>query len=86
MEPLEQRGAIRFLLYLLRKKQKVAISDALQDLNVGQSALYTAIDKLAKANLIKENKDSNFPFPRTFSLSDKGERIAKKLEEIESYF
>ena len=81
MKALEQEGAIEFLLYL-HKKEKVKVSDALRDLDVGQSALYTALNKLMKAGLITETKGERFPFPRFFTLTDKGMEIAKHLVEI----
>lgn len=86
MESLEQKGAIRFLIYLVGKGDKVDITNALQDLDVGQSALYTAIEKLVKAGLISEVRSDSFPFPRRFSLTVKGENIARKLAEIENNF
>jgi len=81
MRALEQEGAIEFLLYL-HKKEKVKVSDALHDLEVGQSALYTALNKLMKAGLITETKSERFPFPRFFTLTDKGRRVAEHLVEI----
>ena len=82
MKVLQQVGAIEFLLYLL-KKEKVKVSDALRDLEVGQVALYNALDKLIKADLISERRGDRFPFPRFFILTDKGRRVAEHLVEIE---
>ncbi|RLI99417.1 MAG: hypothetical protein DRP08_07190 [Candidatus Aenigmatarchaeota archaeon] len=82
MKALEQEGAIEFLLYLYRK-EKAKVSEALHDLEVGQSAFYTTLRKLMNAGLIIETRGERFPFPRFFTLSDKGRRVAEHLAEIE---
>jgi len=82
MKALEQKGSTEFLLYLFNKK-KVKVSDALRDLNVGQSALYSVLKKLKDANLIAEERSDRFPFTRIFVLTEKGQRVAEHLAEIE---
>jgi len=52
-------------------------------LDVGQSAFYTTLRKLMNAGLIIETRGERFPFPRFFTLSDKGRRITEHLIEIE---
>jgi len=82
MKALEQEGAITFMIYLF-KRNKVNISTALKDLEIGQSALYTTLRKLLQANLIAEVKEDRFPFSRFFVLTDKGRKVAEHLVEVE---
>ena len=41
------------------------------------------LKKLMNAGLIIETRDESFLFPRFFTLSDKGRRVAGHLAEIE---
>ena len=50
----------------------------------GQRGTYTAIRKLLKLGLIKERKGEAFPYPRLFSLTETGKRVAENLTLIEA--
>jgi|GEM_PF-3044339 len=50
----------------------------------GQRGAYTGIEKLLELGLIRERKGENFPYPRLFSLTDPGKKVAKDLTTIEA--
>ncbi|HDI07133.1 MAG TPA: hypothetical protein ENF76_02075 [Candidatus Bathyarchaeota archaeon] len=79
---LEQTSALRILAYLKTKK-KASRTDLRRNINASTSALYNALAKLKRLNLIKEESQETFPFTVKVSLTSKGEKIAEHVEEIE---
>ncbi|MEM3580933.1 MAG: winged helix DNA-binding protein [Candidatus Bathyarchaeia archaeon] len=82
MEPLEQTGSIRILLFL-SKKGATTLTEIKDNVNCSLSAIYNALRKLKDAGLIQEELEKEFPRRRLVSLTDKGRKVAEKLEEIE---
>jgi len=80
-EALEQKGAIDLLVYLL-SHGKANVTTLIQELPAGQTATYSAIRKLEKAELIVENRQAGVPGSRMFYLTEKGTFVAKKLKEM----
>jgi len=82
MESLEQTGSIRIMLFL-NKKGAVTLTDIKGGVNCSLSAIYNALRKLRDAGLIQEELEETFPRRRLISLTEKGRKVAEKLEEIE---
>ncbi|MCX8181648.1 MAG: helix-turn-helix transcriptional regulator [Candidatus Methanomethyliaceae archaeon] len=82
LELLEQTSACRVLVYLSRNN-KSAVSDILNKGDFSQTSLYNALRKLKDAGLIQEELENEFPRRRLISLTEKGRKVAEKLEEIE---
>ncbi|MEM2079418.1 MAG: helix-turn-helix transcriptional regulator [Nitrososphaerota archaeon] len=82
LELLEQTSACRVLVYL-SKNDKCTVSDILNKGDFSQTSLYNALRKLKDAGLIQEELEKEFPRRRLISLTDKGRKVAEKLEEIE---
>ncbi|MEM3390464.1 MAG: winged helix DNA-binding protein [Thermoproteota archaeon] len=82
MEPLEQTDSIRIFLFL-SKKGATTLTEIKDNVNYSLSAIYNALRKLKDAGLIQEELEKEFPRRRLISLTDKGRKVAEKLEEIE---
>ena len=82
LELLEQTSACRALVYLL-KNNRSTISEILNKGDFSQTSLYNALRKLRDAGLIQEELEQEFPRRRLISLTEKGKKVAEKLEEIE---
>lgn len=82
LDLLEQTSACRVLVYLLKSKSST-VSDILNKGNFSQTSLYNALRKLKDAGLIQEELEQEFPRRRLISLTEKGRKVAEKLEEIE---
>ena len=82
MESLEQTGSIRIMLFL-NKKGAATLTDIKDGVNCSLSAIYNALRKLRDAGLIQEELEQEFPRRRLISLTEKGKKVAEKLEEIE---
>jgi predicted transcriptional regulator len=78
---LVQTGAIELLLYLRGRKQ-VKWTELLRKAGPSQSALEKARDLLLKEELIYE-EDLIEPLRRTFSLTEKGQKVAEYLSMID---
>lgn len=78
---LQQTGAVELILYLKGKKQ-VKWTDALREIEASQSALEKARDLFLKEELIYE-VDLIEPMRRTFTLTEKGQKVADHLTEID---
>jgi len=79
---LEQTSALRILAYL-KKKHEASRTDLRRNIDASTSALYNALKKLKNLNLIKEETQKTFPFTVKVSLTQKGEKIAQHVTEIE---
>lgn len=82
MEALEQTGSIRIML-LLNNKGGLTLTDIKDNVSCSLSAVYNALRKLKDAGLIEEEFEEDFPRRRLISLTEKGKKVAEKLEEIE---
>jgi DNA-binding MarR family transcriptional regulator len=82
LEVFEQRSACRLLVYLFRKGAS-PVSDIITKGDFSQTSLYNAFRKLEKADLIKEAVEGTFPRRRLISLTEKGRKVARLMEEAE---
>ena len=78
---LQQTGAIELILYLRGRKQ-VKWTEALRKVEASQGALEKSRDLLLEEGLIYE-EDLIEPMRRTFTLSEKGQKVADHLAEID---
>jgi DNA-binding HxlR family transcriptional regulator len=79
---LEQTSALQILQFLL-SGQPATRTDLKENIDSSQQAIYNAISVLRKANLVTEKAEDKFPFRVTISLTDKGQKIAQYLVEID---
>jgi Fe2+ or Zn2+ uptake regulation protein len=80
---LEQKGGIKILLYLA-EHGKTGSTELLHQLHaqkVGQRAYYTALNRLLKVGLIKEERSGD-SYTRDLSVTDTGQNVAMHLREI----
>lgn len=86
MQPIDKldegKATLRILLYLYRKGQ-TKLTTIIQDMPIGQKAVYTALNTLRELALLKEETSQDFPFTRKFKLTPKGEKIAQQIVQIE---
>jgi len=80
---LAQRGCTHILLYLL-DEETAMVSQLVRRLPITQDPIYKALPILVSLGLIKEKLEAKFPRRRMFSLTEKGRRVAEKLNEIEA--
>jgi len=80
---LEKATAIQILLFLQSNKEKGVLATQLIDgVDGGPHTIYSAVRLLLGEVLIQEEWKIN-PRRRVFTLTEKGEKIAEKLAEIE---
>lgn len=83
MEALEQTGSIQILLFL-DKSEAATLTDLKDGVNCSLSAVYNALRKLKDAGLIEERMEDTFPRRRLISLTEKGRKVAGKLNACTS--
>ncbi|HVP41002.1 MAG TPA: winged helix-turn-helix transcriptional regulator [Candidatus Krumholzibacteriaceae bacterium] len=87
MQPIDKldegKATLRILLYLHRKGQ-IKLTAIIQDMPIGQKAVYTALNTLRELTLLTEETSREFPFTRKFKLTPKGEKIAQQIAQIEN--
>ena len=86
MDPLKvlekQSGFLRLLVYLSDKKEK-ALTEILDETDIPVHQLYSSIEKAKELDLVKTRIDSKKYPPRNLvSLTVKGRKFSKKLEEL----
>ncbi len=88
IQALEQKTSIQILLYLLSKKdQKDNVTSIFRSgvIKGGQTAMYTALNKLEEAGLVKSHQWAERTL-RLISLTPEGEKIAQQIERIISNY
>ncbi|UJG39993.1 MAG: winged helix-turn-helix transcriptional regulator [Candidatus Heimdallarchaeum aukensis] len=79
---LEQKGALRILLYLLSEK-KAMITQLIDNIpGIAQTSVYTSLNKLLVLELIEEEYLPPYN-KRVFSLTEKGTKVAEFIQEIQ---
>ena len=86
MDPLKvlekQSGFLRLLVYLSDKKEK-PLTEILDETDIPVHQLYSSIEKAKELDLVKTRMDSKRYPPRNLvSLTAKGKRFSKKLDEL----
>lgn len=82
IEVLEHTRTVRFLVFL-HKRGSVPVSHIRWQIKGGQKTIYDIIKRLSGASLIREEIEEEFPWRRVIKLTEKGVRVARKLEEIQ---
>ena len=84
MKILEKAGSIEILISLLKQKGKMYITELKKEIGKGSmSTLNMRLLELKNQGLIKDEQESKFGGRRYIWLTEKGEKIAKHLLEIE---
>jgi DNA-binding HxlR family transcriptional regulator len=84
MEILEKAGSTDILISLLKNKEKMYVTELKKEIGKGSmSTLNMRILELKNRGLIKDEQESKFGGRRYIWLTDKGEKIAKHLLDIE---
>jgi len=78
----ETEAALRVLLTLY-KEGPLPRTKLIEKAPVGKQAIYTALQTLWRLKLAEEKRSKGFPGTVLDELTEKGERIAKKVLEIE---
>ena len=79
---LQKTGVLEILFYLHTHK-KASRTDLRDNIHAVLETLYkTSLPTLKQLGLIRETKNSKFPFTVEIVLTRKGEEIAKKVVEI----
>jgi DNA-binding MarR family transcriptional regulator len=86
MDPLKvlekQSGFLRLLVYLSDKREKT-VTEILDETDIPVHQLYSSIEKAKELNLVRTRVDSSKYPPRNLvSLTAKGNRFSRKLEEL----
>ncbi|RLG40324.1 MAG: conjugal transfer protein [Thermoproteota archaeon] len=82
LDALEQTALPRILVYLL-KKGKASRTDLKNNIDASQQAIYNSLPILKRYGLIEEISETVFPRRKLITLTDKGQRVAEHLVEIE---
>lgn len=86
MDPLKvlekQSGFLRLLVYLSDKKEKT-LTEILDETDIPVHQLYASIEKAKELGLVKTRVDrGKYPARNLVSISTKGGKVAKKLDEV----
>ncbi|MFO7677456.1 MAG: winged helix-turn-helix transcriptional regulator [Thermoplasmatota archaeon] len=85
MEILEKAGSTDILILLTKHKGKMYLTKLHEDLGKGSmSTLNMRLLELKNQGLIKDEQESKFGGRRYIWLTEKGEKIAKHLLDIEN--
>jgi DNA-binding MarR family transcriptional regulator len=74
--------ASRILIVLLRNGE-LLMSDIIVKAKLSRQAVFNNVRDLLEAGLVTEKREEGFPPRRLISLTEKGRKVAEKLEEIE---
>ena len=84
IEILEKAGSTDILILLTRHKGKMYLTKLHEDIGKGSmSTLNMRLLELKNQGLIKDEQESKFGGRRNIWLTEKGEKIAKHLLDIE---
>jgi DNA-binding HxlR family transcriptional regulator len=84
MEILEKAGSTDILILITKHKGKMYLTKLHEDLGKGSmSTLNMRLLELKNQGLIKDEQESKFGGRRNIWLTEKGEKIAKHLLDIE---
>ncbi|MCL4429498.1 MAG: hypothetical protein M1540_07050 [Candidatus Bathyarchaeota archaeon] len=78
----ELTAILRFLLYI-KRHPKCNVTDIIKGTTAGQRAIYSAKKYAQENQLIEITMKTTLPYGPMYTLSDKGEKVAKYLEEIQ---
>jgi len=72
------------VLMALHDERKCYVTELQQKAKISRTAIYNAIRKLEKLNLIVVREQlETFPFQKYIEITDKGEKIAELLIQVE---
>jgi DNA-binding PadR family transcriptional regulator len=80
---IEKQSGFFRLIYYLHEKGETQITTIIEDTEIPVHQLYSSIEKGRNLNLINTRVDtSSYPNKNMISLTEKGEKIGKKLLEM----
>lgn len=71
-------GTMKILAYLHDKK-KATITRMIADAGLSQNSAYAALENLKEKELVCVEKSEGFPVCKYYSLTERGETVAKQL-------
>lgn len=71
------------LLITLLKHGRLSLNELREKSDLSNQTVYNNARRLKEMNLIQEELEESFPRRRFISLTEKGRKVAEKLEEIE---
>ena len=71
------------LLITLLKYGRLSLLELREKSNLSNQTVYNNARRLKEMGLIQEELEEEFPRRRLISLTEKGKKVAEKLEEIE---
>ena len=83
VDRLENQAGILRIVLSLDGEGETKISDLIRLTGVTQNPVYRSIYQLTVMEWIEEDRLKEFPFTRTFYLTDKGKKAAKVIKQLE---
>jgi len=71
------------LMITLLKYGRLSLLELREKSDLSNQTVYNNVKRLLEMGLIQEELEQEFPRRRLISLTEKGKRVAEKLEEIE---
>lgn len=71
------------LLITLLKHDRLSLNELREKSELSNQTVYNNAKRLVEMGLIQEELEKEFPRRRLISLTEKGRKVAEKLEEIE---
>jgi DNA-binding MarR family transcriptional regulator len=82
LKDIEGQASILQLLQVLLQKDGQSIREVMERVTSSPSTLLKGVDHLIGMKLVAENRMQKFPFRRELYLTEKGRKIAEKVEEM----
>ena len=77
-----QSGFLRLLVYLSEKGEK-QITDIMEETGIPVHQVYRSLEKAKSLGLVKSRiDDTKYPHRNLISLTEKGEKVALKIEDV----
>ena len=74
--------ALELLMHMYQRKTPAKITELIDEMPFGQTAVYNALKALEQFSLVEEEMTKEFPRSRLLRLSEKGKKAVRKLEEL----
>ena len=80
------RNTILKAIIILYKNEKLTRRSLITQWGASEQTYDTWIPKLEEMGIIKTEQENNFPFSKHHILTEKGKKIAQKIEELVELF
>jgi len=74
-------GTMKILVHL-HQNEKTTITTLLKNEQLNQRTTYSALEKLQNEGLVFQEKSMGFPVCKYYFLTDKGKKVAERLELV----